>query len=218
MSTLKGISCLVTAGPTYEAIDPVRFIGNRSSGKMGIAIAEELAERGAAVTLIIGPTSIPVSDRVQTVIRVESADDMYSSVNAIRQGIQLGIFAAAVADYRPAVKAHQKIKKSDERMVLELVKTKDILKAVGTAKNSNQVIVGFALETENELKNAQKKLMDKNLDLIVLNSLNDAQAGFQFDTNKITILDRENNMTNFELKTKSEVAKDIVEYIEKKFF
>ena len=218
MSSLRGIHCLVTAGPTYEAIDPVRFIGNRSSGKMGVALAEELALRGAEVSLVLGPSAVLVNPIVKNILRVESSDEMYHAVRQIMPSIQLGIFSAAVADYKPKEVSEQKIKKSGETMNIELVKTIDILKAAGETKKEGQVLVGFALETQNEIENAQKKIVTKNLDMIVLNSLNDQGAGFLLDTNKVTLIDRENKITKFELKSKREVAVDIVNYIESKFY
>lgn len=218
MSSLHGVRCLVTAGPTYEAIDPVRFIGNRSSGKMGIAIAEELGRRGAKVTLILGPSSLTVNNYVDQVIRVESADDMLEAVKLVMPEAQLGIFAAAVADYKPVKVESQKIKKNDDQYMLKLIKNTDILLYVGSQKRSDQVLVGFALETQNELENAKKKLVKKNLDMIVLNSLNNPKSGFQYDTNQITLIDKNNNIVYFELKTKVEVARDIVNSIETNFF
>ena len=215
---MRGIHCLVTAGPTYEAIDPVRFIGNRSSGKMGVALAEELALRGAEVSLVLGPSAVLVNPIVKNILRVESSDEMYHAVRQIMPSIQLGIFSAAVADYKPKEVSEQKIKKSGETMNIELVKTIDILKATGETKKEGQVLVGFALETQNEIENAQKKIVTKNLDMIVLNSLNDQGAGFLLDTNRVTLIDRENKITKFELKSKREVAVDIVNYIESKFY
>jgi phosphopantothenoylcysteine decarboxylase/phosphopantothenate--cysteine ligase len=215
---LRGVNCLVTAGPTYEAIDPVRFIGNRSSGKMGIALAEELAARGAEVTLMLGPSSVAVNPIVRNIIRVESSDEMYQAVIKAMPSIQLGIFSAAVADYKPRAIAEQKIKKSGDSLTIELIKTKDILKAVGEVKRDGQILVGFALETQNEVENAKNKIVKKNLDMIVLNSLNDKGAGFQHDTNQISIIDKENKITNFELKSKRDVAVDITNYIETNFY
>lgn len=216
MSSLNAVRCLVTAGPTYEAIDPVRFIGNRSSGKMGIAIAEELAIRGADVILVLGPSTIPVSEKVRKIVRVESSDEMYKAVYNEWKDCSIGIFAAAVADYKPKEVAVHKIKKNTSQLTLELVKTKDILHSIGQIKEVNQFLVGFALETNDEIENAKKKIVKKNLDLIVLNTLNDKGAGFQHDTNKITCIDKENKITSFELKSKQEVAVDIVNYLEAK--
>jgi phosphopantothenoylcysteine decarboxylase / phosphopantothenate---cysteine ligase len=210
---LNGVKCLVTAGPTYEAIDPVRFIGNRSSGKMGIEIATELSNRGAEVHLVLGPSSILFEEKFK-IERVESSDEMYQAVMKKKDWLQIGIFSAAVADYKPKLVAEEKIKKSDAEFSIELIKTKDILKEVGLNKKENQVIVGFALETNNEIENAKYKIERKNLDIIILNSLRNEGAGFQHDTNQISILDRQNNITHFELKTKKDVAMDIVDYIE----
>ena len=218
MSSLRGIKCLVTAGPTYEAIDPVRFIGNRSSGKMGIAIADDLTKRGAEVILILGPSSEKIPTQIAKVVRIESADDMYHAVMSEIKTVRLGIFSAAVADYKPKVMAQEKIKKAGEELSIDLVKTVDILAEVGKQKSANQVIVGFALETNNEEENAKQKIVKKNLDMIVLNSLKDTGAGFQHDTNQIMIIDKENNSVKFELKSKLEVAVDINNYIESKFF
>lgn len=218
MSSLRGIKCLVTAGPTYEALDPVRFIGNRSSGKMGIAIAEDLTNRGAEVILILGPSSEKIPSLIAQVVRVESADDMYQAVMSEIKTVRLGIFSAAVADYKPKVVVREKIKKAGEELSVDLIKTVDILAHVGKEKLKNQVIVGFALETNNEVENAKQKIVKKNLDMIVLNSLNDKGAGFQHDTNQIMIIDKENNSMKFELKSKLEVAVDINNYIESKFF
>ncbi|MBI5916971.1 MAG: bifunctional phosphopantothenoylcysteine decarboxylase/phosphopantothenate--cysteine ligase CoaBC [Bacteroidetes bacterium] len=206
----SGRKVLITAGPTYEAIDPVRFIGNRSSGKMGMAIAEEFARRGASVTLLLGPSKLnPAHPGIQTV-RVESAREMHEAALQFFETTDIAILSAAVADYRPRNVAEQKIKKAGDSMTLELEKTPDIAASLGKMKRSGQFIVGFALETTDELKNASEKLVKKNFDFIVLNSLKDAGAGFNFDTNKITILHRDNMRTDFELKTKAEVAEDIV--------
>lgn len=213
---LKGKKILITAGPTYEPIDPVRFIGNRSSGKMGLALAEACLNRGAEVILILGPISIPVfTHPLLSVLRVESAAEMYQAVLPYITQYDVGIFAAAVADYTPKIVASQKIKKTENNFTIELVKTIDILAAVGKVKKENQLLVGFALETENESINAQGKLARKNLDAIVLNSLNDNGAGFKHDSNKISIFDKYNNSQTFELKDKKEVAEDILNYIEK---
>lgn len=212
-SHLKGKTAMVTAGPTYEAIDPVRFIGNHSSGKMGFAIAEELANQGAAVTLITGPTNQHTNHPGITVTKVTSADDMYKASQTLFPKTDIAVLAAAVADYKPAIIADQKIKKKDENLTLELTKTTDIAASLGKLKHNGQIIVGFALETEQEQSNALKKLESKNFDLIVLNSLNDNGAGFGYDTNKITIIDRKHKATAFELKDKKKVARDIVNAI-----
>ena len=209
---LKDVTALVTAGPTYEAIDPVRFVGNHSSGKMGIAIAEELAGKGAKVTLALGPSNIPVNKKIHT-IKVTSASEMYDVCMNYLSDASIIIMAAAVADYAPDVIADQKIKKKENDIILNLRKTKDILKAVGELKKGNQILVGFALETNNEKENALKKLVEKNADMIVLNSLNDTNAGFQSDTNKITIFDKYGKEYGFKSKPKKEVARDIVNTI-----
>ncbi|MBT1702192.1 bifunctional phosphopantothenoylcysteine decarboxylase/phosphopantothenate--cysteine ligase CoaBC [Chryseosolibacter indicus] len=210
---LKGKKVLVTAGPTHEAIDPVRFIGNHSSGKMGFAIAEALAHEGASVNLITGPTQQHTSHPNISVKPVVSAEEMFNACNEFFSTSDITVLSAAVADYKPAVKAEQKIKKTNENLVLELTKTHDIAASLGKLKHNGQVIVGFALETENEQNNALKKLETKNFDLIVLNSLNDKGAGFGHDTNKITIIDKSLQRKTFNLKSKTEVARDIVEAI-----
>lgn len=210
---LKGKTVLVTAGPTYEAIDPVRFIGNHSSGKMGFAIAESLANAGALVNLITGPTTQHTSHRGVSVKSVKSAEDMYNACAELFPKTDIAVLAAAVADYKPTVTADQKIKKKNDTLILELTKTHDIAALLGKLKHNGQVIVGFALETEHEQSNAFKKLESKNFDLIVLNSLNDSGAGFGHDTNKISIIDRQQNVRSFDLKNKKEVANDIVSAI-----
>jgi len=204
---------LITAGPTHEPIDPIRFIGNRSSGKTGIALAIEAANQGAKVNLVLGPTSLDCKHKNITMHKIETAEQMYKQVDAIFDTIDISIFSAAVADYAPEAIAKNKIKKSDTSLSISLIKTTDILAVMGGKKRANQLVVGFALETENEIANAQKKLNRKNLDLIVLNSLNNKGAGFQYSTNKITIIDKENNITDYELKDKTEVAKDIINKI-----
>ena len=204
---------LITAGPTYEPIDPVRFIGNHSSGKMGVALAIEAANQGAKVDLVLGPTSLDCKHANITIHKIETAEQMYRKVDAIFDAADISIFAAAVADYTPEVVAKNKIKKSDASLSLMMIKTTDILAVMGEKKRANQIVVGFALETETEIANAHKKLNRKNLDLIVLNSLNNKGAGFQHNTNKITIIDKENNITNYKLKDKREVAKDIINKI-----
>lgn len=206
---LKGKTALVTAGPTHEAIDPVRFIGNHSSGKMGFAIAEQLDALGANVTLVSGPTAISTSRPGIRRIDVTSAEQMLDACNAHFPGSAITVMSAAVADYRPMTVADQKIKKKDNGMAIELVRTVDILSELGRRKSADQLLVGFALETENEVSNAIDKLQRKNLDLIVLNSLNDPGAGFRGDSNKITIIDRSLQRDEYELKTKKEAAKDI---------
>jgi phosphopantothenoylcysteine decarboxylase/phosphopantothenate--cysteine ligase len=210
---LSGKKVLVTAGPTYEAIDPVRFIGNHSTGKMGFSIAEEFARQGAVVNLVTGPTQQYINHPRVNVIPVTSAEQMYTSCASLFPSTDIAVLAAAVADYRPVEVASQKIKKKEANLTIELTKTHDIAASLGKLKHNGQVMVGFALETENEQANAQTKLEKKNFDLIVLNSLNDKGAGFGHDTNKITILDREQHVKSFELKNKKEVAKDIVKAI-----
>lgn len=212
-SALSGKQVLVTAGPTYEAIDPVRFIGNHSSGKMGFAIAEALANHGAHVNLVTGPTQQHTEHPGITVKHVVSSDDMYNTCTQLFPTTDIAVLAAAVADYKPATVAEQKIKKKDDDMALQLIRTHDIAASLGKLKHNGQVIVGFALETEQEQANALKKLESKNFDLIVLNSLNDNGAGFGHDTNKISIIDRKHAVRSFELKNKKEVANDIVEAI-----
>lgn len=208
---LAGKKVLITAGPTYEAIDPVRFIGNRSSGKMGVAIAEEAARRGAKVTLILGPSALRADHAAIETQRVESAQQMYELATTHFPASDVAILAAAVADYRPAEVATQKIKKEAGTPEIRLERTPDIAATLGQMKSPGQRIIGFALETNDETANARKKLEKKNFDLIVLNSLRDAGAGFQYDTNKISILGQGNKMRHFELKTKAAVAKDIID-------
>ncbi len=206
-------SFLVTAGPTYEKIDPVRFIGNYSSGKMGYAIAEALVDEGARVTLISGPVTVSTNKKNIKIIQVESAAEMFSECVALFPNIDGAIMSAAVADFTPAKVERQKAKRGKTNWELSLEPTQDIAKKLGELKNDNQLLVGFALETVDEKENALKKLISKNLDFIVLNSLNDAGAGFGVDTNKITIIDKYNNQEDFELKSKKEVAHDIVQKI-----
>jgi phosphopantothenoylcysteine decarboxylase/phosphopantothenate--cysteine ligase len=204
---------LITAGPTHESIDAVRFIANRSSGKMGIALAIEAANKGALVSLVLGPTHLECNHTNIKVYKVITASQMYEQVNAYFSTSDIGIFTAAVADYKPNIAAKNKIKKSDNNLNISLEKTVDILEEMGNKKSDKQFIVGFALETDNEVENAKDKLKRKNLDMIVLNSLNNKGAGFQHNTNKITIIDKANNISNFELKDKSEVAKDVIDKI-----
>lgn len=210
---LKGRNVLVTAGPTHEAIDPVRFIGNHSSGKMGFALAETLANLGADVTLVSGPTAQHTSNPNISVKKVMTAEEMYEVCMAVFPKTDIAVLAAAVADYKPITKADQKIKKKEDTLTLELTKTRDIAAALGKIKQNGQILVGFALETEQEHENALKKLEKKNFDLIVLNSLNDKGAGFGHDTNKITLIDRNKTVRSFELKSKREAAGDIVSAI-----
>lgn len=209
----EGKKVLITAGPTHEKIDPVRFIGNHSSGKMGYSIAEELATRGAQVTLISGPTNLKLNNENIQVIQVTSAEEMYEACLQGYPETDIAIFSAAVADYKATIPASNKIKKSDNSVHLELSKTKDIAKKLGELKKIGQINIGFALETENEQLNAKNKLKNKNFDFIVLNSLNDEGAGFQNDTNKITIFTRNDETKTFSLKSKPEVAIDIVNEI-----
>ena len=207
---LKGKKALVTAGPTHEAIDPVRFIGNNSSGKMGFAVAEALAREGAEVTLVSGPTSQVTTQSNIKIKKVTSAEEMYMACQEVFPTSDITVLSAAVADYRPLIKADQKIKKTESNLVLELTKTHDIAAELGKLKKNGQILVGFALETENEIVNAEKKITAKNFDLIVLNSLNDKGAGFGGDNNKISIIDRQSRVTQYSLKSKQEVAGDIV--------
>jgi phosphopantothenoylcysteine decarboxylase/phosphopantothenate--cysteine ligase len=209
---LKGKKVLVTAGPTHEAIDPVRFIGNHSSGKMGFAVAEALANEGAEVNLITGPTQQHTQHARIHVKHVTSASEMLAACTSLFDAADITVLSAAVADYKPAEEAKQKIKKKAENLTLGLVRTDDIAATLGKRKHNGQIIVGFALETEEEEVNALKKLESKNFDLIVLNSLNDEGAGFAHDTNKVTIMDAEKKAT-FALKSKKEVARDIVQAI-----
>jgi phosphopantothenoylcysteine decarboxylase/phosphopantothenate--cysteine ligase len=209
---LTGKTVLITAGPTYEAIDPVRFIGNHSSGKMGFSLAEEAAERGAKVVLISGPSAqIAHHPQIETHL-VTSAKEMFDQVFQFYENVDIAIASAAVADYAPKEPANEKIKKKEDTISIELVKNPDILKTMGD-KKMNQFLVGFALETQNEEDHAKSKLEKKNLDMIVLNSLNDKGAGFQTDTNKIKIITK-TEVKNFELKSKNEVAKDILNFVE----
>ncbi|HEU4574649.1 MAG TPA: bifunctional phosphopantothenoylcysteine decarboxylase/phosphopantothenate--cysteine ligase CoaBC [Chitinophagaceae bacterium] len=215
---LKGKKALVTAGPTYEPIDPVRFIGNHSSGKMGVAIAEELYQRGANVTLVMGPSSIQPSVKDISIISVNTASEMYEACDDLFDQSDITVMAAAIADYTPSKTASEKIKKQEDTLLLELKKTKDVLKSLGSQKRDNQVLVGFALETRDEKKYAREKLDKKNADLIVLNSLRDKDAGFGKDTNKITIFSKDGQEFQFGAKSKKEVAKDIVDTIIKLYY
>ena len=210
---LEGLKAMVTAGPTYERLDPVRFIGNFSTGRMGIAIAEALADAGAQVTLVTGPIERRPANHVINIIKVESADEMYQAGIVVAKESDIAVLAAAVADYKPAQQAPNKIKKADDELTLTLTRTKDLLAALGKIKEPRQTLVGFALETENELENARKKLSGKNADMIVLNSLRDDGAGFGHDTNKITILKKDGSVTPLELQTKSDAAVAIVDNI-----
>ena len=209
---LKGKTVLITAGPTYEAIDPVRFIGNHSSGKMGFELAKTAANLGAQVILITGPTSQQINHSFIKVVNTVSAQDMYDAVHNYYNNCDIAIMSAAVADYKPKTSSTKKIKKRDSSLQIELVKTQDILASLGELKKQ-QVLVGFALETDNEIQNAKSKLNKKNLDLIVLNSLQDEGAGFGGDTNKVRIIHRSGTLNEYDLKSKSEVAEDIFQEI-----
>ncbi|HOK99314.1 MAG TPA: bifunctional phosphopantothenoylcysteine decarboxylase/phosphopantothenate--cysteine ligase CoaBC [Bacteroidales bacterium] len=213
-ATLQGLKVLVTAGPTYEPIDPVRFIGNFSSGKMGYAIANELANRGAAVTLISGPVSLKSESANIELVPVTTAQQMYDMALKYFPQCQAAILAAAVADYRPKHAVSQKIKRTDDSLTLELEPNPDIAAELGKRKQ-NQILVGFALETDNHIDNARKKLQAKNFDFIVLNPANEPHAGFMSDTNRITIIDKHEKVETFATKSKQEVAKDIVDRLEK---
>ena len=213
---LKGKKIMVTAGPTYEAIDPVRFIGNHASGKMGFDIALKAAEKGAEVVLITGPTHLCLKHTNVEIVSVVSADEMYEACFANYDAVDAVIAAAAVADYKPKKMATHKIKKSEDTFSIELEKNKDILLSLGQNKKS-QFLIGFALETENEIENAKAKILKKKLDYIVLNSLNDKGAGFGTPTNKVTFIDKEFNCFEQELKSKELVAEDIVNLIVKKY-
>lgn len=210
---LWGLRALVTAGPTHEPIDAVRFIGNRSSGKMGFAIAKRLAELGATVTLVSGPVSLSTPHPAIGRKNIETAEEMLHACLEGQANADVIVMSAAVADYRPANQQTGKMKKADAPLTLELEPTVDILAELGRRKSAKQILVGFALETDREIEHATSKLTRKNLDLIVLNSLRDAGAGFGHDTNQVTLIDKQNNLVSFELKSKSEVAHDIVEKI-----
>ena len=212
-NTFQNKKVLVTAGPTFENIDPVRFVGTRSSGKMGFAIAEEFLNRGAYVHLITGPTHLKLSHPNLSLIRIQTALELESEVQKIWNEMQIGVFAAAVADYRPESIEKEKIKKQEEELTIRFVKNPDVLAWAGANKNANQLLVGFALESQNLIENGKDKLQRKNADVIVMNSIKDEGAGFEYETNKISILDRDNKLSTFELKSKDLVAKDIVNYI-----
>lgn len=210
---LEGKKVLITAGPTYEAIDPVRFIGNHSSGKMGYALAEAAFQQGAEVNLISGPTHLAAPSAGIQLIKVTSGSEMFEAAESLFKSSDINVFASAVADYAPVRVADQKIKKAGNEMTIQLAKTIDIAKTLGAQKSEKQFHVGFALETENEVAHAQQKITSKNFDLIVLNSLNNQGAGFGHETNKISIIDKANNIQDFELKSKTEVAQDIINAI-----
>lgn len=209
----KGKKVVITAGPTHEAIDPVRFVGNHSSGKMGYALAEEFASEGAEVTLISGPSSLKAPQNLSEFISVKSAQDMYEKADQAYPNSDIAIFAAAVADYRPKTVAKEKIKKKENGMTIDMEKTVDIAKSLGQKKKSNQINIGFALETENEEQNAQKKLENKNFDLVVLNSLRDEKAAFGHDTNKVKIYSSDGLVEESPLLSKKEVAKIILHQV-----
>ncbi|MFV0329764.1 MAG: bifunctional phosphopantothenoylcysteine decarboxylase/phosphopantothenate--cysteine ligase CoaBC [Dysgonomonas sp.] len=209
--TLSKKKILITAGPTYEKIDPVRFIGNYSSGKMGFALAEECARRGAEVTLVAGPVSLKVNHPNITRIDVESAEEMYNASVKEFSSMDAAILCAAVADFRPSEQYAEKVKRGEDLFTISLVPNKDIAASLGKMKRANQTLIGFALETNDEETNALKKIVKKNLDFIVLNSLNDAGAGFKYDTNKIAILNKNGERKDFALKSKKEVASDIID-------
>ena len=210
--SFKGKTIVLTAGPTHEPIDPVRFIGNHSTGKMGYALAECFAAHGAKVQLVSGPVNLKTTHKSINVTPVTTADDMFAAVKQLAPAADIIVYAAAVADYRPKVVADKKIKKSGDELTIELIKNVDIAAALGKEKKEGQFSVGFALETHNESANAREKLQKKNLDMIVLNSLNDPGAGFKHDTNKVTIIEKDAT-TAFDLKQKTEVAQDIVNLI-----
>lgn len=216
LGRLSGRKALVTAGPTYEAIDPVRFVGNHSSGKMGIAIARALRDEGAEVDLVLGPVPAVVEENGIQVHRVTSAEDMYQACAIAFPGADITIMAAAVADYTPKDRAAEKIKKKDAEWALSFTRTRDILRALGQEKKQGQFLVGFALETTNEREHALEKLQSKNADMIVLNSLRDPGAGFGHDTNKVTVFDRDGGQHDFGMKSKDAVARDIVDLIIRK--
>ena len=210
---LEGKKAIVTAGPTYESIDPVRFIGNHSSGKMGFAIAESLYMKGADVVLITGPSQEKIAYKGITTISVQSANEMYEAVKPFLAKMDIGIFSAAVADYTVKNPSIEKIKKKEASLIVELTKTVDILAEAGKNKQANQLIVGFALETENEIENAKSKLVQKNADIIVLNSLKTVGAGFAVDTNSVIIFSKKGKEQTIELKSKKEVANEIVSFV-----
>ncbi|MCK4466643.1 MAG: phosphopantothenoylcysteine decarboxylase, partial [Bacteroidales bacterium] len=212
-SKLENRKFMITAGPTYEALDPVRFIGNYSSGKMGLAIADEIAEQGGQVILVLGPSSLkPQHPNIQ-LHKVVSAQEMYETCLKHFNKMDCAILVAAVSDFTPDTTFKEKVKQGKNNLIIKLKPTKDIAEELGKLKRRNQLLVGFALETQNELKNARSKILKKNLDFIILNSLKDEGAGFGYDTNKITIIDKNNKIKKFGLKSKTEVAKDIVKKI-----
>jgi phosphopantothenoylcysteine decarboxylase / phosphopantothenate---cysteine ligase len=213
---LKNKKILVTAGPTQEAIDPVRFIANHSSGKMGFALAESFSKKGADVVLVTGPTHEKIFNKNIKIIQVTSADEMYEASIREFESSDIAVLAAAVADYKPAEFSPEKIKKSSDEMILHLAKTKDILQSLGAAKKNTQLLVGFALETNNEKENALQKLKNKNADFIVLNSMRDKNAAFGYDTNKVTVFDKAGNEFKSGLHSKNEIADFIINIITEK--
>lgn len=213
ISVLKGKKVLITAGPTREAIDPVRYISNHSSGKMGYAIAEEFLKYGAKVILISGPVNLQLKHTNLKLIPVHSAFEMYVACSFHFEGVDIAVFSAAVADYKPLVVADKKLKKTGEDLIIHLVRNPDIAFEFGIFKKVNQLSVGFALETNNELKYAKEKLQNKNFDMIILNSMNDAQATFEYDTNKVTIIHKDLEIKRYPVKHKTEVASDIIKEI-----
>jgi phosphopantothenoylcysteine decarboxylase/phosphopantothenate--cysteine ligase len=210
---LAGKRALVTAGPTHESLDPVRYIGNQSTGKMGVALAEELARRGAAVELVLGPSALEIKDPRIRVTRVQTAEEMFNACVEIFPSINMAIMSAAVADYTPVSYSSEKIKKNSGTFTLELARTKDILQTLGEKKKAGQILVGFALENTDEAEYARKKLKSKNADMIVLNSLNDSGAGFGVDTNQVTIFEKDGIEIPYGQKTKQQVAHDIIDRI-----
>jgi phosphopantothenoylcysteine decarboxylase/phosphopantothenate--cysteine ligase len=204
---------LVTAGPTHENIDPVRFIGNHSSGKMGFAIAEAFAAEGARVSLVTGPVALDSSVKGVELFRVRSADEMFEKCRALMEQMDIAVFNAAVSDFTPVSVSGSKVKRDKEEWTLRLKATRDIAAEMGKIKTAGQLLVGFALETDNELESARRKLEKKNLDLIVLNSMQDRGAGFGTDTNQVTMIDRKGNADKFELKPKEQVAVDLVQRV-----
>jgi len=212
-----GVNALITSGPTFEPIDPVRFIGNHSSGKMGSSIAESLANQGARVIFVTGPARVTPNHPNISIVSVGTAEEMYNAALSHFSSVDIAIMAAAVADYTPIAVSGSKIKRDGDELSIKLKPTKDIAASLGELKKKHQLLVGFALETDKEFDNATKKLKSKNLDFIVLNTLNDRGAGFGFDTNKVTIIDKKGKRLSTELKSKAEVANDIVDFIGKEF-
>jgi phosphopantothenoylcysteine decarboxylase/phosphopantothenate--cysteine ligase len=212
----KGKKILITAGPTYEPIDPVRFIGNYSTGKMGFSLADALYKTGAEVNLVSGPSCLSPKYKLHKHIKVHNTKEMFDTCIELFPACNIAILAAAVADYRPVKVENQKIKSKSGKLILTFERTEDIAFELGKLKKNGQILVGFALETENELANAREKLRKKNLDFVVLNSLRDRGAGFGFETNKITILDSDNKISNFGLKLKEDIAYDILQVISQK--